>query len=452
MTSSEPRPERTRSARSADSGSGGSDGDRGNRGDRDTRNACDDPAIEPIEDVVVVGTGFVGLPLALLLANNGKRVVGVDIDGGLVREINDGTLNLDEDELQALLATDAVERNLEARTEPTDGDAFVISVPTPLTEPNKSPDLSALEAALESIRPYLEPGDIVNVESTVPPLTCEETVVPFLEDAGLEPGEDIQLAHSPERILPGNVFDELVTNDRIIGGIDERSRRRAAAIYEPFLEGDVYYTDLLSAELCKLMENTYRDVNVALANEFALIGEELDVAMSEVIDLANNHPRVDILRPGIGVGGHCLPIDPWFLNEVDPEHTNLITTARRINDKMPAVAARKIRRALAPLADPTVVALGAAYKPGVDDRRNSPATQIVTDVREDGYRVRHYDRHVDALAYDELRSVLERESPDVVVQLVPHEETVAALEEHRSWFDDAGVELLQFGVENPIEP
>ncbi|WP_323174539.1 nucleotide sugar dehydrogenase [Natrialba sp. PRR66] len=411
-----------------------------------------DPVLDPVEDIVVIGTGFIGLPLALLLADHGKRVVGVDIDRNLVREINDGTLNVDEDELQDLLTTGPVERNLEARTEPTDGDAFVISVPTPLTEPNKSPDLSALEAALESIQPYLEPGDLINVESTIPPLTCEETIVPFLEEAGFEPGADIQLAHSPERILPGNVFDELVGNDRVIGGIDETSRRRAASIYEPFLEGEIYYTDLLSAELCKLMENTFRDVNVALANEFALIGEELDIDMSNVIELANRHPRVDILQPGIGVGGHCLPIDPWFLNEADPEHTNLITSARRINDKMPAVATQKIRRALASHADPTVLAFGAAYKPSVDDCRNSPAMQIVADLRGDGYRVHHYDRYVDELAYDDLPSVLERESPDVVVQLVPHERTVAALESERSRLADAGVDVLQFGIGNPIEP
>ncbi|WP_226482528.1 nucleotide sugar dehydrogenase [Natrinema amylolyticum] len=448
MTSSDPR----RDGAVEPARSGDDEFDSGGTRDGPAPSDPEGPALEPIEEVVVVGTGFVGLPLALLLADRGKRVVGVDIDSNLVRAINDGTLNVDEAELQALLESDAVERNLEARTEPTDGDAFVVSVPTPLTEPNKSPDLSALEAALESIRPYLEPGDLVNVESTVPPLTCAETVVPALEAAGLDPGAEIQLAHSPERILPGDVFEELVTNDRIIGGIDERSRRRAAMLYEPFLEGSVYYTDLLSAELCKLVENTYRDVNVALANEIALIGEELDVDASEVIDLANYHPRVDVLQPGIGVGGHCLPIDPWFLNEVDPEHTNLITTARRINDKMPAVAARKVRRALAPLADPTVVAFGAAYKPNVDDRRNSPAERIVADLRADGYRVRHYDRHVDELSYDELWSVLERESPDVVVQLVPHEETVAALAEHRVRLDDAGIELLQFGVENPIEP
>ncbi|WP_306059932.1 nucleotide sugar dehydrogenase [Natronococcus wangiae] len=408
--------------------------------------------IAPVEDVVILGTGFIGLPLALLLADHGKQVVGVDIDQNLVRAINDRTLNIDEEKLQELLGKASVEENLVAKTEPTEGDAFIISVPTPLTEPNKSPNLSYIRDALESIRPYLKPGDLINIESTIPPLACNETVVPFLEDAGFTPGEDVQLAHSPERILPGNVFEELIANDRVIGGIDEPSQRRAAEIYRPFLEGEIYYTDLLSAELCKLMENTFRDVNVALANEFALIGEELGIDMSNVIDLANNHPRVDILMPGIGVGGHCLPIDPWFLNEVDPEHTNLITSARRINDKMPDVAAKKIRRAIADCADPTIVALGGAYKPGVDDCRNSPARQIVADLRDDGYRVSHYDRYVDTMAYDDLRSVLEAESPDVVVQLVPHSETAAELEAQRRDLEEAGIQLLQFGVGNPVAP
>lgn len=407
--------------------------------------------LSPIEDIVVIGTGFIGLPLALLLADHGKRVIGVDIDQNLVKAINDRSLNIDEEKLQDLLERDSVEKNLEARTEPTEGDAFVVSVPTPLTEPNKSPNLSHIQAALESIRPYLQSGDLINIESTVPPLACEEVIVPFLRESGFEPGKDIQLAHSPERILPGNVFEELVTNDRIIGGIDEQSQRRAASIYEPFLEGEIYYTDLLSAELCKLMENTSRDVNVALANEFALIGEELGVDMSTVIDLANNHPRVDILSPGIGVGGHCLPVDPWFLNEVDPEHTNLITTARRINDKMPDVAAKKVRRATADFTDPKILALGAAYKPGVDDCRNSPARRIVDELQRDGYQVCHYDRYVDKMDYPDLKSLLIDESPDVVVQLVSHEETATELEHLRQWLDQTGVKLLQFGVGNPME-
>lgn len=406
--------------------------------------------VAPVDDIVIVGTGFIGLPLALLLADHGKRVVGVNIDQNLVKAINNQSLNVDEEELQELLTKASVEENLVAKTEPTEGDAFVISVPTPLTEPNKSPNLSYLIEALESIRPYLKSGDLINIESTIPPLACEETVVPFLEDAGFTPGQDIQLAHSPERILPGNIFRELITNDRIIGGIDESSRYRAAELYQPFLEGEIYYTDLLSAELCKLMENTFRDVNVALANEFALIGEELGVDISTVIDLANNHPRVDILTPGIGVGGHCLPIDPWYLNEVDPEHTNLITTARRINDKMPAVAARRVRRAIAEFTDPTILALGAAYKPDVDDRRNSPAQQIVEELRADGYRIKHFDRHIESMTYDSLRTVIETVAPDVILQLVPHTETVAELTALEPSLDDREITRLQFDTDDLI--
>lgn len=408
--------------------------------------------VASIDDIVVVGTGFIGLPLALLLADHGKHVIGVDIDQNLVNAINSQTHNIDEEELQALLTKDTIEQNLEARTEPVGGDAFVISVPTPLAEPTKNPDLSIIMDAVDSIIPHLEPGNLINIESTIPPLTCEEILIPKLEEAGYTPGEDIQVAHSPERILPGNVFEEIVHNDRIIGGIDETSRRRAAKIYEPFLQGDVYYTDLLSAELCKLMENTFRDVNVALANEFALIGEGLGINMSKVIDLANNHPRVDILTPGIGVGGHCLPVDPWFLNEVDPEHTNLITTARRINDKMPDVATHKVRRALSEFTDPKIVALGAAYKPNTDDCRNSPAQYIVDDLDSDGYRVEHYDRHVDGIIYEDLKTVLIDEQPDVVLQLVPHEDTVDEIDQLEGWLAENDITLLQFGSDDPLNP
>jgi UDP-N-acetyl-D-mannosaminuronic acid dehydrogenase len=398
-----------------------------------------------VDEVVVIGTGFIGLPLALVLAEQGTQVYGVDIDENLVEAINDASLRLNDGEFQSRLESEAVRANLEASTEARGGDAFVISVPTPLEEPSKSPDLSYVEAAVESIIPHLEGGELINIESTIPPLTCENHIVPLLEDAGFEPGVDVQLAHSPERILPGNVFEEIVANDRVIGGIDEASARRAAKIYEPFLEGEIYFTDLVSAELCKLMENTFRDVNVALANEFALIGEEMNVDMHHVIDIANNHPRVDILKPGIGVGGHCLPVDPWFLNEVDPEHTNLITTARRINDKMPDVTAKKIRRAVAHYDNPKILGLGAAYKPNTDDQRNSPAQKIVESLLLDGYDIAHYDRHIEGMEYDDLRSVLEAEQPDVVVQLVPHDETVSELAEIEEELERQGIELLQFG-------
>lgn len=405
-----------------------------------------------LEEIVIIGTGFVGLPLALLLADRGMTVIGVDTDEDLVREIRDQSLRLDEKHLDDLLRSDRVKENLKMKTSPESGDAFVVSVPTPIRNPQKSPDLSYVKAAIDSILPYLEDQSVINIESTVPPLTCENVVRPLIEDEGFTLGEDIYLAHSPERILPGNVFEELVHNDRVIGGINEESSRRAACIYEPFLEGDVYYTDLLSAELCKLLENTFRDVNVALANEFALIGEELGITIDRVIELANNHPRVDILQPGIGVGGHCLPVDPWFLNEVDPEHTNLITTARRINDMMPSVATRKVRHALCEYMDPKVLALGAAYKPNTYDPRNSPAKRIVEELRHDGYDVEHFDRLVDGMEYDDLQALIDTENPEVILQLVPHDSTVKDLNQLSPWIDQARIDLLQFGLEGSLDP
>lgn len=401
-----------------------------------------------VEEVVVIGTGFIGLPLALILASEGKTVYGIDIDENLIQSINDQTLNIDDDEIQALIDDEEVQENLVASTEPRKGDAFVISVPTPLSEPAKSPDLSSLEAALESILPYLEQGNLINIESTIPPLTCKNYVVPLLEENGYVPGEDVHLAHSPERILPGNVIDEIINNDRVIGGLTEECAQMAEAVYDPFLKGSVYRTNPTSAELCKLVENTYRDVNVALANEFSLIAEKLDVDVGEVISLANNHPRVDVLSPGIGVGGHCLPVDPWFLNEVAPEETELITEARRINDGMPQVAARKIRRAVSEFANPKILALGAAYKPNTYDQRNSPAIEIVEELRLDGYQVVHYDSKIDSMEFDDLGAVINEENPDFIVQLVPHQTTVTELEELDDFLSSQGIELFQFGVDN----
>lgn len=411
-----------------------------------------DRSLPSVEKIVVIGTGFIGLPLALQLAKAEKTVVGVDIDENLVKAINDKSLNVNESEIQLLLESDEVEEHLVARTSPEEGDAFVISVPTPLTEPQKSPDLSAVEAAVESIIPHLTKGDIINIESTIPPLTCRDVIAPMLSEAEFEPGEDVYLAHSPERILPGNVFEEIIHNDRVIGGYSERCSRAAERIYEPFLAGDVYHTDLVSAELCKLMENTYRDVNIALANEFALIGDELNIDMTDVIDLANNHPRVDILNPGIGVGGHCLPIDPWFLNEVDPEHTNLIASARRINDMMPEKTARSLRHALSDLHSPTILALGAAYKPETQDQRESPANEIVDELRHDGYDVEHRDRYVDGIEYNDLRSLVEEIDPDAIIQLVAHEETTEALTRLSDSLASEDVRVLQPSIENPLIP
>lgn len=407
---------------------------------------------DSIDRIVVLGIGFIGLPLALLLARHGKQVTGVDVDVEHVEAINDASFDPGDEQLSRILREETDTENFSVQTEPTSADAFVISVPTPITNPQKSPDLAHIKAATDSIIPYLEDGNVINIESTIPPLTCEEVIIPRLREAGLEPGENIQLAHSPERILPGDVFSEIKHNDRIIGGVDDTSCRRAAKIYEPFLEGEIYHTDLVSAELCKLMENTFRDINVAIANEFALIGDELDVNVQEVLDLANNHPRVDILTPGIGVGGHCLPVDPWFLNEVDPEHTNLITTARRLNDMMPQITTRKIRRILSDFTDPNIVALGYTYKPNTHDTRNSPAKEIIEELRLDGYTIEAYDHHAQGLGPSGLSSVLAKHEPDVVLQLVAHDETIEEIESLKDQPVMDGVRLIQFADVNQYSP
>ena len=279
--------------------------------------------IKPRE-IVVIGTGYVGLPAALLLARAGHSVIGVDINDNIVRAINDGILHIKEEQLQAIMDEPTVKKNLKAQSAPCAADVFLIAVPTPLDERKKVADLSMVIEVAKSLIPHLRAGNLVILESTVPPLTCRETVTPILEQSGLKVGETIHLAHCPERILPGDVFYEIVHNDRIIGAADETSRAMAAEVYASFVQGELLLTDDVTAELVKLMENTYRDVNIALANELAAVARTLEIDAGETIALANRHPRVDILKPGIGVGGHCIPIDPWFIKEVDPVNSRLI--------------------------------------------------------------------------------------------------------------------------------
>ncbi|MEK7312381.1 MAG: nucleotide sugar dehydrogenase [Chloroflexota bacterium] len=347
------------------------------------------------QTVVVIGTGYVGLPAALLLARAGHEVIGVDINENIVRAINEGVLHIKEEELQAIMDEPEVRANLRAQTTPAEAHVFLIAVPTPVDHRKKVAEMKYVREAAESIVPYLRPGNLVILESTVPPLTCREFMTPILEKSGLKVGENLYFAHCPERILPGDVFYEIVHNDRIIGAADQKARDMASAVYATFVTGNLYQTDDVTAELCKLMENTYRDVNIALANEFAAVAETLGIDPFEAIELANKHPRVRILRPGIGVGGHCIPLDPWFIKEVDPANSRLIFTSRLINDEMPGKVAAKIRKAVRDLADPKIVAIGAAYKANTDDMRESPAVEIVKLLREDGYDVAHYDPLVD---------------------------------------------------------
>lgn len=405
--------------------------------------------------IVVVGTGYVGLPAALMWARSGIETIGVDIDRNVVEGINAGTLVLGEADLKVLLGDPDVTRNLSGTSEPVEGDVFVIAVPTPVDEHRKVADLGAVKRAVDSICPVLRPGNLVIVESTIPPMTCRDVIAPRVtRQTGLSVPDQVMLAHCPERILPGNVLYELVHNDRLIGGMDEASTEAAADAYSKFVRGALHRTNDLVAELTKLFENTYRDVNIAMANELSLICESLGAEPQDVISLANNHPRVNILDPGIGVGGHCIPIDPWFLKEVAPYDSRLITTARLINDEMPSRIAKKIRRAVAHLQHPTIVALGATYKRNSDDTREAPAKRIVDDLREDGYRVRHLDPLVPELSYlslsDELSHV------DLVAVLVGHDQVVTELNDaiaHRRDADMTAPHVLCFdsSVSNKLE-
>jgi UDP-N-acetyl-D-mannosaminuronic acid dehydrogenase len=356
----------------------------------------------------------------------GLEVVGVDINENMVKAINERTLLLNEKELHELLEDSEVKKNLIARTTPCEGDVFVIAVPTPVDPLKKIADMRCVDAAVRSIAPYLRKGNLVILESTVPPMTCRRMLKPLIESlTNFKVPEDVQLAHCPERILPGDIFKEIVHNDRLIGGLDDTSTTKAAEVYKVFVKGALLRTDDLVAELSKLIENTFRDVNIALANEFSLICEDVGVNVREVIRFANRHPRVKVLNPGIGVGGHCIAVDPWFLKEVAPYSSRLIGMARMINDEMPQRMAAKIRKNVSHFSDPKIVLLGAAYKRNCEDIRESPAIEIARLLREDGYNVSHYDPLVPSMRYSSLTDALK--DAHIGVVLVAHNSIIQEL-------------------------
>jgi UDP-N-acetyl-D-mannosaminuronic acid dehydrogenase len=368
--------------------------------------------------VVVVGTGYVGLPLAIMLARNGYEVVGVDVEQQVVDDINTGVLHMAEDDIKRIFQEPDVRKNLHAQNTPCPADVFIISVPTPVDERKRVADLAMVISAAESIVPHLRAGNLIILESTVPPLTCRDIVTPIVEKSGLKVGKDIFVCHCPERILPGAVFDEIVNNDRIIGGMDAKAAAMGREVYASFVKGNLYTTDDVTAEMAKLMENTYRDVNIALANEFAAVAEGLGIDILEAIKLANKHPRVKILKPGIGTGGHCIPVDPWFIKEVDPINSRLIHTARLINDEVPVNIASKIRQALKEVRNPNIVVLGLTYKADTYDTRNSPAQKIVALLKADGYNVGAWDPMVAGRGYSSIKSIVK--GADALVILVEH--------------------------------
>ncbi len=412
--------------------------------------------------ICVIGLGYIGLPTAAMFARSGLDVLGVACNETIVHELNQGRTLIEEDGLAEWIPGVVASGKLRASTTPEEADAFIITVPTPL-DVEKKADLSFVESAARSIAPLLRPGNIVVLESTSPAGTVEERLKPLLEQSGLSAGTDFSLGYSPERVIPGNILRELVTNDRIAGGIDGASAKKIAALYRAFVQGSIYETDVRTAELCKLAENTYRDVNIAFANELAKISENQGVDVWEVIRLCNRHPRVNIHQPGPGVGGHCIAVDPWFIVEKNPEDSQLIRLSREINDRMPLYAADLASGILSAIEHPAeeehpvgatypkgvgrpvVAVLGIAYKPDVDDTRESPILTLIEELERRGMDVRWHDPHVrnrPGNAPDVLEAT---EGADLLILGVNHTEfrqldyrSVARSMRHRNLLDARG--------------
>lgn len=347
-----------------------------------------------VKKICVLGLGYIGLPTAFLLAQK-YTVVGVDINEKIIKTLNNGNLPFVEKELDKLFQK--VRGNFTATTTVKPADAFIIAVPTPLEESLKIADLQYIRSAAEMIAPHLTTGNLVILESTVPPCTSENFVLPILEKSGLNRNEFL-FVHCPERAIPGNTLFEMINNDRIIGGMNEKSSIAGKNVYASFVKGRLLITDTKTAEFVKLMENTSRDVNIALANEFAKIASEMHIDVWAAIDLANRHPRVKILQPGPGVGGHCIAIDPWFLTETSIQ-AQMISLARIINDSMPNYVLNKVRNILRGVSNPVITIFGLAYKKNVDDWRASPAIRLIRLIQSEGWDVRLHDPFVRNFPY-----------------------------------------------------
>jgi UDP-N-acetyl-D-mannosaminuronic acid dehydrogenase len=372
--------------------------------------------------------GYIGLPTASMFATHGLKVVGVDVNQRVVETLRDGGLHIHEPGLKTLVRAALGSGNLTISDKPEEADAFIIAVPTPIDE-DKRPDMRYVVSATESILPYLKPGDLVVLESTSPPRTTIDLVAPILERSGLKAGEDFYLLYSPERVLPGKILAELIENARVMGGVGIKSAQMGRVLYRYFVRGDIALTDATTAEMVKLMENTTRDVNIALANEFSRLGGKLGIDVWEAINLANRHPRIDILRPGPGVGGHCISIDPWFLVDSAPEITPLIRTAREVNDGQPGYLVGLIRRWMGEIEGCRVALLGLAYKPDVDDLRESPAVEVARALSDAGAVVTTFEPYKPEAELGALspKPTIEDalQNADLVVLTVGHAELLA---------------------------
>jgi len=326
--------------------------------------------------ICVIGLGYIGLPTASLLGTKGFYVHGVDTSQEVVDTINAGGIHIVEPDLDILVKSAVQSGRLVAGLEAVEADVFIIAVPTPFKQ-EKQPDLSYVEAATQMIAPYVNPGNLIILESTSPVGTTDGVVAKILRDAGLDVDGEIFVAHCPERVLPGRILTELVENDRIVGGTNELATQKAVEFYQTFVRGEVLATDSRTAEMAKLTENSFRDVNIAFANELSLICDKEGINVWKLIALANRHPRVNILNPGPGVGGHCIAVDPWFIVASAPEQARLIRTAREVNDHKPEWVISKVKFSANKFKHPVIGCLGLSFKADVDDLRESPSVDIV---------------------------------------------------------------------------
>ncbi len=385
--------------------------------------------------ICVLGLGYIGLPTASTFATHGLKVVGVDINPYVIETLRNGDIHIHEPGLRAVVESALTSGQLTVSFEPEEADAFLIAVPTPFYEDKhgeyegrqyRLADMRAVTAATEAILPYLRKDNLVILESTSPPRTTTDLVQPILERSGLKAGIDFHLCYSPERVLPGQILRELIENARVVGGITPQSAEMGCTLYATFVKGEILATDATTAEMVKLMENTTRDVNIAIANEFARLAEKFGVDVWEAIRLANRHPRINILQPGPGVGGHCISVDPWFFVETAPELTPLIYHARQVNDRQPHFVVEKVKRALGSLRDKKIAALGLAYKPDVDDLRESPAVEIVHLLQKEGAKVKAWEpfqREANLPGIDMAASLATAiQDSDMLLLLVKHTE------------------------------
>ncbi|MCT4780993.1 MULTISPECIES: nucleotide sugar dehydrogenase [Exiguobacterium] len=373
-----------------------------------------------------IGLGYIGLPSSAMFADHGTDVVGVDIDPRIVKMLNAGDIHIEEPGLEDVIKRVVANGKFRATLTPEPADVFLIAVPTPnLNDTYKSCDLKYVLAAVRNMLPHVQKGNVLIVESTIAPRTMDDHVRPLIEAAGFVIGKDVFVVHCPERVLPGQILHELIHNNRIVGGLTPACADAGAAVYETFVQGEIVKTDAKTAEMSKLMENTFRDVNIALANELTQVCHKLEINVLDVIEMANMHPRVNLHHPGPGVGGHCLAVDPYFIVAKAPSLARIIHTARETNVNMPHFVAEQAERLVASHVRPKIAVFGVTYKGNVDDMRESPAVDVIEQLIDRGLDVAVCDPHVARSISSRFELVDEIEAikgADLALVLVDHDE------------------------------